>query len=545
MDLSAIHLQPFFDWLVRTSWQASVLVCLILLVQKVLGRWIGVRGCHCLWLLLLIRLVLPWAPPSGLSVHNLVPIPLQRSAEIRSGREAHPISVGMRREPVDVFGAADSPGNGVRTDEAAGQLGAVDGRPTALVRVLLLGWLVGAGGLAGCMAAGSLRLRRIMRRGRPVTDRWVLGVLDECRRLMDTRAAVQLIATDKLPCPALCGVVRPRLLLPRDTLAERDRSELRHIFLHELAHLKRHDILVGYLAGLLHVLHWFNPLIVVGLRRMRADREMVCDGLVLSRLHPDETCAYGRTVVRQIERLLATGWRPILTGLCGDGARIKQRITMISLFRRDAYRGSWPAVMLVAVLACVGLTDGLGRDRDSGSGPSVATWDDYARSDLSTRHQDEHANIQRACVRHMETGKYLVVDGENVTCDADEPGEMGLWEVRFDEASNTAESVVYLYSVAARKYLASDQAGNLAANAADPTEAAHWGTFPRPQGVWLVSHYFEKGYLRRSDDGRVRAEFWGRDAASYWDVHAVWRIKTSDDPKANPQWQREHIPGPD
>ena len=508
MDLSAIHLQSFFDWLVRTSWQASVLICLILLVQKVMGRWIGVRGRHCLWLLLLIRLALPWAPSSGLSVYNLVPVPLQRGTEIRGSRQVRTVSVGMRSEPVEVLGATASPTSDVRTDQAAGGSGAVSERPRSYAGALLLGWLAGAGCLAGCMAASSLRLRRVVRRGRPVTDRWILGVLDECRRLMNIRATVKLIATDKVPCPALYGVIHPRLLLPRDTLAERDRNELRHIFLHELAHLKRHDILLGYLAGLLHVLHWFNPLIVLGLRRMRADREMVCDGLVLSRLHPDESCAYGRTVIRQIERLLATGWRPILTGLCGDGARIKQRITMISLFRRGAYRDSWPAMMVMAALACVGLTNGLGCDM--GSEPSATTWDDYARSDLPTTHQDEHANIQRVCIRNMETGKYLVVDGENVTCDADEPGAMGLWEVRFDEASNTAESIVYLYSVAERKYLASDTEGNLAANAADPTEAAHWGTVPCPQGVWLISHYFEQGYLRRGDDGRVRAESWGR-----------------------------------
>ncbi len=59
MDPSALHLQLFFNWLVRTTCQAGVLVCLILLAQRVLGRWIGVRGRHCLWLLLLIRLAAP------------------------------------------------------------------------------------------------------------------------------------------------------------------------------------------------------------------------------------------------------------------------------------------------------------------------------------------------------------------------------------------------------------------------------------------------------------------------------------------------------
>jgi hypothetical protein len=173
------------------------------------------------------------------------------------------------------------------------------------------------------------------------------------------------------------------------------------------------------------------------------------------------------------------------------------------------------------------------------------TWDDYARRDFPTTCRDKHANIQRACIRNIETGKYLVVHGETVACDADEPGEAGLWEFRFDEVSNTIKSIMYFYSVPARRYLTSDKQGKLAVNASEPNEAARWGTVPRPEGVWLISHHFKDGYLRLDEQGQVSAENFGRDARGYWDIHSVWRIKTSKDPKSNPQWQREHIPGPD
>ena len=97
MDVLGLHLQPFFDWLVRTTVQASVLVCLILLAQRALGRWIGVRGRHCLWLLLLVRLALPWAPQSGLSLYNLLPIPsfqaVVGSDAFRTGTGVHASAV--------------------------------------------------------------------------------------------------------------------------------------------------------------------------------------------------------------------------------------------------------------------------------------------------------------------------------------------------------------------------------------------------------------------------------------------------------------------
>jgi len=58
--------------------------------------------------------------------------------------------------------------------------------------------------------------------------------------------------------------------------------------LHELAHLKRWDLPLGCLVSLLQVLHWFNPILWYGFRRMRADREQACDAMALNRSRPGQ-----------------------------------------------------------------------------------------------------------------------------------------------------------------------------------------------------------------------------------------------------------------
>jgi beta-lactamase regulating signal transducer with metallopeptidase domain len=537
----AVHPQSFFLWLLQTSWQATVLVCLILLVQKVLGQRIGVRGRYWLWIVLLIRLAMPWAPQSPVSMYNLLPLPLSEgygwAATPKTGSAGPGLAAFDDALATDRYGKARPTANDAREAAAATSLGSrVHHWLTEHGTVLFLFWLAGACTLAGYIVVGHVRLWYIVRREPPVTDRQVLDLLEDCRRQMRSRVAVRLIATDMIGSPALFGCLWPRLLLPRQTLSELSLQELRHIFLHELAHLKRHDILIGCLATLFHVLHWFNPLIALGFKRMRSDREMACDGLALSVLAPDETTAYGLTIVHQIEQLLTSRPRWMLATLSGDRARVKQRIARISKFRKETFRRSPVAIGLVGLLACVGLTDGLA---------PRASWDDYARSDLPTTHQDKHANIQRACIRNRLTGKYLVVDGERVTCDADEPGEAGLWEFRFDKASNALEDTVYFYSVAACKYLTSDEQGTLAVDALEPNDSAQWSVADRPGGNLIISRTFENGYLLPDEEGHIRAVKFCKNALSYWDIHRVWRIKTSDDPASNPQWQREKIPGLD
>lgn len=549
MSSAAILLEAVFFWLLRATVTASVLVGLILLFQWALGRRLGIRARCFLWLILLLVLVVPWTPHGQLGTDSRSAPAWMRSCvpSLLAGSnqsDAPIVAIG------DVF--ADEALLAQRMDDTM-QCKALPwpvamGLDAPAVRVLTLIWLGGIAVFVGYIALAHVHLWRVLAGASPVTDPTVLALLDDCKRLLDVRAEVSVLATDALSSPALFGCRRPRLLLSGMLLAEPDRrGELRHIFLHELAHLKRRDILVAQLVSLVHVLQWFNPLVALACRRMRADRELACDALALFVLDPEETHAYGRTVVRQLERLGETRRPPILAALTGDKFRIRQRIALIAGFDKARYRCSPVALTFVIGLICIGLAVRVARSQVPGGAveSAVVTWEVRARRDLPTTHQDLHENIYRTCIRNMLTGKFLVADGERVRCDADEVGDAGLWEVRFDVDSSTAESDMYLYSVAARKYLVSDEAGNLALSAERPTEAARWGTYPRPQGLWWVSRYCQNGYLRVEENGQVKAVPGGRDAGSYWGGRAVWRVKTSDDPAAHPQWYREKIPGPD
>ncbi|MBN2132797.1 MAG: M56 family metallopeptidase [Sedimentisphaerales bacterium] len=557
----AMPLGPFFAWLLSTTCQASVLVLLILLIRMVAGRWLGVRGRYCLWLILVVRMAMPWAPASGLSLYNLLPLSTLLGREARvtpvdhAARAVLPPRAGGQRDAGVLPVAATTPADPLESPRRSARVSATWAIPFV--------WLAGVCGLAGWIVVNGIRLCRIVRRGRIVQDRWVLNVLEECKDLMGVGTALDVVVTDKVGCPALCGLLRPRMLMPKGLLAERDRNEIRHIFLHELAHMKRYDLLTGHIVSLLHVLHWFNPVIALGFRQMRLDRELACDGLALSTLHRDETRAYGHTIVRHMERLLTSRRRTLVPALCGDRNQIKQRIAMIASFQRAAYRRSRFALVLLAVLALIGLTNGRAVDRLADSTPSPpatvagetvviaeAEGAEETQSTLvqevrSTLHHDKHGNIIRIHIRHKESGKYLVTDGTRITCNADEPGEAGLWEARFDDDLGFPQFIVFFYSVAAGGYLTSDERGNLAIRRTGPDDATRWTVATWTKGTHIKPYPHEDLCLNRHSDKFVAVVRGGDGPPIRWEIDQVWRIKVSDKPTSNAEWRRKNVPGPD
>jgi len=353
---------PFFQWLIKTSIQGSLLIGLIFLVKLLLRDRLSVRWYSYLWLLLLLRLALPWVPNSRISVFNLVP------------DQAWPTRTELASPPGDAARESVTPRAGTRgptvslqpeTAPVAGDSSAVlsDGDvSTQSVSERLAGtlpwiWLIGVLGLGACICIRNVVLWRAIKRERPVTDQAILDLLEDSKMQMRVQTLVGVIVTDSVRSPALFGFVRPRLLLPQGLIEALSLEELQHIFLHELAHLKRRDIYLGWLVSLLQVIHWFNPLVWFALCRLRSDQELACDRLVLSTMNVGEPAKYGQTIVKLFEQFSRISYLPSMAGIMEDASQLERRIRMIAHPNKKSRTQSAVAMLLLVALTSVALTD--------------------------------------------------------------------------------------------------------------------------------------------------------------------------------------------
>lgn len=199
------------------------------------------------------------------------------------------------------------PSSGVGSDAPGSLAEALPGSPIAmdvlrrpLPREALLAWAAAVTVLLAGLGVGGIRTRRRLRRWPTATVRGFPVRLTE--------------ATG----PAVMGVLRPRIVLPRHVLAL-DSRRLEAVLVHEDEHCRAHDLrLVALHLGLVLALPWL-PWLWWQLRRLRLAVEADCDARTVARLRVLDVREYGLLLLSEAGRGGARRGR-LLTAALGDPA---------------------------------------------------------------------------------------------------------------------------------------------------------------------------------------------------------------------------------
>lgn len=131
------------------------------------------------------------------------------------------------------------------------------------------------------LVLGFLNVRRIVRRARVLEDRLWTRPLYEIADRLGIDATPRLMRSEDVRMPFACGLVTPTIILPADS-DEWDIERRRAVLMHELAHIRRRDLLGHTLGRLACAVYWFHPLVWTAARRMRIESERACDDLALT-----------------------------------------------------------------------------------------------------------------------------------------------------------------------------------------------------------------------------------------------------------------------
>ena len=147
--------------------------------------------------------------------------------------------------------------------------------------LIVICWSLGVGFLAIKLSGGLLFSVIKARRGKIIADKKLIALVGRLNTVMHIKQAVQVFYSLNVSVPSVIGVLKPVILIPVGMFSGIPANQVEAIIAHELAHIKRLDVLVNILQSFIEVVFFFHPGIWWLSKVMRSERENCSDDLAL------------------------------------------------------------------------------------------------------------------------------------------------------------------------------------------------------------------------------------------------------------------------
>ncbi|MDF2544354.1 MAG: peptidase [Herbinix sp.] len=385
---------------------AGFLIVIILLVKKVFGKTISPRWQYIIWSLLIVRLLLPIIPESSFSIYNVfytvarelhLPVSVFENSVARTHPQKEPAnSAGTitKEPPVTTVTNSTSPN---QTGSSHGAVNTSVGRKAFDVSPITIAtflWIVGIVLFSAYILwINIVFVWKVHTRYTPLEDKRINDILNSCIKLMKMKHRVPVYATKKRRAPSLYVSLRAKILVSEAYMKQLSDEEIKYIFLHELTHYKRRDIVINWILTLLQIVNFYNPLIWYAFTKIREDNEISCDAVALQYLEEKDYKNYGNTIIKLISLLSESNFIPATAGISKNKTSYKRRIIMISKFKQNKrWTSNLIAVLLIVTLGLVGLTGCKLKNNEETGSNTVNTENQTDGSDSNTENSDAKDN---------------------------------------------------------------------------------------------------------------------------------------------------------
>ena len=208
-----------------------------------------------------------------------------------------------------------------------------------------VGWMVVTLFALVALLAAQWRVRQFARQSQELRDPDWTALLQDHREKLRIHRNVTLLQSNDGVMPMTWGTWRPMVLLPEES-SQWSPERRRVVLQHELAHVKRWDCGTQLITGLACALYWFNPLVWLAARRMRIERELACDDMVLN-----VGCKASDYAGHLVE--IAMSFRPVPQAAAIGMARtsqLEERVAAIVDASRARGLRPWTAAIAVTLL---------------------------------------------------------------------------------------------------------------------------------------------------------------------------------------------------
>lgn len=316
--------------------QVALMALLLAALDFGFGRRLGPRWRFALWLLFLVKLVLPpnLALPTSpaywvAAIHESVPA--RRAYAPMLQRQAPAQNPVVRSWSAQESASLETVARAVAQPRSGAE-------PSLTWRAwVALAWLAGVIAFVLVTVLGHLRLRRALSRSR-TAGQDLLRALVQAQHEVGLRSAVALRISSDGVGPLVCGIWRPVIHLPEVLVRRLSAEQLHSVLVHELLHVARGDLWIGALQALVRAVFFHHPAVWWFNTHVTRIREEATDAAVLSHAAIDPR-TYSLALVEAASlRVPAFPSSHFALGVIETKTQLERRITMNLQQSRPARR---------------------------------------------------------------------------------------------------------------------------------------------------------------------------------------------------------------
>lgn len=315
----------------------SMTIAFILLIRKLTKKMLSPKMSYALWLLIILQLIIPVRFEMSLNSQNPV-VENQENYVIELNQDA-------ALEGVETIGTSNM-GFEERIDFKS---------------LIVIFWIIGMG-ITSIIYVIALIRDGSYNRVKIVKNSQLLLKLNDTRKKMGITKKVKMFYCNERRSPYVIGFLKPRIIIPHELACIQSQETIEYMMIHELIHIKKHDLFWKSLYLIFTVVFWFNPLVWLGFRRFSDDQELDCDYRVLEFLDNNQIIGYGYALLETNDLFSHKHSFAFSNGLIGKKF-IGRRIDMISNHQKYTFKRKLISNTVVTSLAVLMVL----------SGPSLAT----------------------------------------------------------------------------------------------------------------------------------------------------------------------------
>lgn len=301
-------LQEVFYWVLNMSITAAVtgtLVMLVRLIKKIPRRYVVF-----LWFIPFLRMTLPVALDSPYSLMSLFTKISTKTVVVY--RPMDEISFSMA--------------NSVRAADSYFPISYKENALDKLFSIASVIWVIGCAAMVLTLAVIYYISFRELKNSKHLYD--------------------NVFLSDKIASPAVYGIIKPKIFLPKSY----DNTKTELVLLHEKTHIRYADNLWRAFALTIVAFHWFNPFCWIFLKLLLTDIELACDERVIATLGEHRKKEYALLLLeyKRSANVFVSSF---------GGAKLHIRIESILSFRRLTWFSAAVFLIFIGFIFCILMTN--------------------------------------------------------------------------------------------------------------------------------------------------------------------------------------------